>query len=878
MRLPSTLLPFLLISPVFSAQQHLTASLSTTIVDVLNADPNYTSLIRLCQRARLIPTLNKLNGSTLFAPTNDAIKHHTSQNKLWHSVLHDDTFVLTDNVQEQLRQQLLYHLVNYTIWELPVDHKPQVYKTLHFPKVVLESPPRNPPTAPPWLPVPGGSLGGEPQRLRVFGNDKNTWVGVDAFSKGGAKVVSNNTAGNGNVYGISEVLQPPPDLAQVVSQQDSISYFHKILTPAITKLLNSTPELSVFLPVDDAWKALDPYERLYLESEYATDDLSRILKFHAVVEEEVRGIVDIVPVTTLDGSKLHIVVSPENTTVSSAKLVQPDIYASNGVLHLVDSLLMPPDALQLTPEKYLLALNCTTFVSLLHSVGLNTLINDTDAEYTILAPSDDVLSVYGDQDLPEKGSVELKRLLQYHFIPGKWTPEKLVDGMLLETALEEEGLGGQRQVLGVDVSSEGKKLVDKTIRFGGAGTIGNPVKVNNTFLYFISRPIVPPVDPLQTSLPFLDLSSFLAAIFSTSQAETFRKAPHTTLLIPHNSAFRRLGLLVSAHLLGTSAKQDLENVLLHHALETVEYAQSLQNGSKHTFATLEGSDVHFNRLANGTLYASPSGGWSGMQSEIYVQNRLTNTGVVHELSDILIPRSVDITIGKLVKAAQGSTMASMAVKAGFEWVLNGTAPPVGSPWANEGLSGAGWTLLCPTDAAFKDIDLTQLYADPDMLRAIVAQHLIPSPPTKDISFIHDGDAFYNNRPLPLDESPTYTTLHSSSSAYGDLIFRWHEDSKTPGYIVGIKGARGTDGSADSARVLSWGRSTTAGGGGVIQIDELLRPYYPPWWIAYGAPVGVGVGGCMLIGLFFYGVRVVWRRDTTEATYEPVGGFGRDDDS
>lgn len=73
-----------------------------------------------------------------------------------------------------------------------------------------------------------------------------------------------------------------------MSQHSAVSYFHKILTPEITKLLNTTSELTLFLPINDAWDHLDPYERLYLESEYATDDLYRIINMHAVVEKGVR--------------------------------------------------------------------------------------------------------------------------------------------------------------------------------------------------------------------------------------------------------------------------------------------------------------------------------------------------------------------------------------------------------------------------------------------------------------------------------------------------------------------------------------------------------------------------------------------------------------
>ncbi|KAJ7099615.1 hypothetical protein C8R43DRAFT_1092346 [Mycena crocata] len=855
-------LPFLLLPvSVFSAQ---IAIQSTTLVDALSADPDYTSLLRLLQRARLIPTLNRLNGSTLFAPTNDAIKRHD----LWSAVV-DDNFIVSDNIQEQLRQQLFYHLLNYTLPAVPEPpHPPQVLQTLHFPRSPLEPPSKEPPPLPPWMPVPGGSLGSEPQRLRVAARDQGAWVGVDAFGKGGVEIVKGKVdAGNGLLLGIDGVLVPPPDLAQLVSQHSSMSYFNKVLTPEIAALLNSTSELTLFLPVNDAWESLPDLERLYLESEFATDDLSRILNAHAVVDETVKWSDSFDPgakLITLDGSVLEVVATPDGTKVSTADLVKPDIYASNGVLHLVSSLLIN---LELTPEKYLLALNCSSFVSMLHSVNLTGLVNDTETKYTILAPRDDVLSLFGEGDLPEKGSEDLKKMLQYHFIPGNWTLKNLEDGMLLETALVEDGLDGGKQVLGIEVSSPEKKKEDKSIRFGGVGVVGEPVVVNNTLIYFISRPLVPPSDALETVLPLQDLSLFLASAFSSSIAETLKTTPRTSVLIPHNSAFKRLGLLVSAHLLAASSKKDLANVLLHHTLDTVEYASSVQNGSR-TFATLEGSDVQLEHFKNGSVFVSASGGWAGMKAELFPRNILTQTGVVHEVSDILIPRTVELTVGKLVKAADATTMATMVAKAGMDWVLNGTAPPADSIWADQDLKGVGWTLLCPSDDAFKPYNLTELYADLVGVRDIVSQHLIPTPMRAS-----DSDTVMNNnRPLILEDSAAYSTLRSPSSSYGDVIFRKteaHDDG--PEYIVGIKGARGTDGEADWARVVSWGRSTTGGGiGGVILIDQLLVPYYPPWWVEYGGPGVVGVGGIVLICLFFYGVRAFWRRDFTEATYEPSG--------
>lgn len=402
-------------------------------------------------------------------------------------------------------------------------------------------------------------------------------------------------------------------------------------------------------------------------------------------------------------------------------------------------------------------------------------------------------------------------------------------------------------------------------------------------VYSISRPLARPADPLQVALPFLDLSTFLAAVFSTSQADILRTTPRLSLLIPHNSAFKRLGALVSAHLLSPSSKPDLEKVLLHHAIDNVEYASSLRSGSHHTFPTLEGTDIHLERLDNGTVFASPSGGWAHMKTEVFIKDLLTSTGVVHELSDVLIPRSVSLTIGKLVKAAKGSVMATMINKAGFDWILDGATPPEGTPWTTAAPEGATWTLLCPPDDAFKDLNLTQLYSEVDYLKAIVMQHLIFTQPRdkEDKKAIIFGltDPLNNNRPISLDPSISYSTLRSPLSSYGDVVFRKLEDA-AEAYVVGIRGARGTNGQGDWARVLAWGRTTTGGGnGGVIQIDRLLLPYQPSWWIEYGGPTIVGVGGILTICGFFYGVRSIWKRDTTEATYEPIGGFGRggDDD-
>jgi solute carrier family 25 carnitine/acylcarnitine transporter 20/29 len=173
-------------------------------------------------------------------------------------------------------------------------------------------------------------------------------------------------------------------------------------------------------------------------------------------------------------------VTSDQIIVSGSEMRQRDVFASNGVLHTVSGLLLPEGSLQLNAEKYLLALNCSTFIGLLRSVNLTSLVTDPKAEYTILAPRDDVLEIAGGGTFPDEGTDELKRSLKYHFVSGRWTPDKLKDGVLLETELDEIGLAGGHQVLNVGVTSKslgGKKdKPRKELYFGGAGVIGDPSK------------------------------------------------------------------------------------------------------------------------------------------------------------------------------------------------------------------------------------------------------------------------------------------------------------------------------------------------------------------------------------------------------------------
>jgi solute carrier family 25 carnitine/acylcarnitine transporter 20/29 len=326
---PLLLLPSLALSsqtpltpPPSHADYPPPAILTSTLVDVLSSDPEYSSLLRLLQRTRLIPTLNKLGNATLFAPTNDALArarsdpssslHHLfplSSSSSLSSEDEDDGHTPTpflDNVLFPLRQTLLYHILNFTLPStssplFPSSGQPHSFETLLFPDSFSRNPTNNTAPAPPWLPAREGLLGGDGQRVRAFlsaqgeGEEKHqARLGVNWDGQGGWSVLGEPiVAGNGVVVKLDGVLEMPKDVGSTILAHPSLSYLSSLLLPASSippmpvppqtylSSLQTLANLTLFAPSNAAWSKLAPIERTYLESGFAGDDIELLVKLHA---------------------------------------------------------------------------------------------------------------------------------------------------------------------------------------------------------------------------------------------------------------------------------------------------------------------------------------------------------------------------------------------------------------------------------------------------------------------------------------------------------------------------------------------------------------------------------------------------------------------
>jgi uncharacterized surface protein with fasciclin (FAS1) repeats len=98
----------------------------------------------------------------------------------------------------------------------------------------------------------------------------------------------------------------------------------------------------VFAPTNEAFAKLPAgtVESLLLPEN--KDKLIQILTYHVVAGEVMAAdVVKLTSATTLEGSDITVVVSDGGVKVDNANVVTTDIKTSNGVIHVIDTVIMP---------------------------------------------------------------------------------------------------------------------------------------------------------------------------------------------------------------------------------------------------------------------------------------------------------------------------------------------------------------------------------------------------------------------------------------------------------------------------------------------------------------------------------------------------------
>jgi uncharacterized surface protein with fasciclin (FAS1) repeats len=477
----------------------------------------------------------------------------------------------------------------------------------------------------------------------------------------------------------------------------SASPDHTILKAAVDAagldvvLNDASIELTVFAPNDDAFEALPEgvVEELLEDPQGA---LLQILLYHAVEGLLESGdLFDGQIVQTVQGQDVTVTVNPDGVYINDSEVIAADIVATNGILHVVDAVLLPDLNGQTIYEIISADPDFEILTAALNASGLDELLNSDEVSLTLFAPTDEAFEALPPgtiEALLEDPQGLLSAILAYHVLPEVVESGDLFDEMILTTAL------GQ----------------DVTVTINGDGVFINEAKVilvdiqaNNGIIHVIDAVLIPSFggntiyDIVSNSVDHtiltqaIQLAGFQGALSSDEVS--------LTLFAPTDQAFQNLPpQLIEALLEDPDGL--LAKALRYHVVGDVAISTDLFDGQSIT--TLLGQDVEITIDANGVFINN---------AQVIVADIIASNGVVHVIDAVLIPL---LTVYDVI--------ANSDVHSTLETAINAAE-------LEEALQGAGpFTVFAPTDDAFSLLPpgvLDALLADPQGdLTKILLYHVI----------------------------------------------------------------------------------------------------------------------------------------------------------
>ena len=268
-------------------------------------DGGFNTLVAALDAADLVETLSGDGTFTVFAPTDDAFA------ALPEGMLEE---LLAD--PETLKQILLYHVVGDVVMAETVVTLDEA-ETLEGSMVAID--------------VVDGN---------VFLNDSQvTSTDIEA-SNGVVQVIDKVLVPGMQEAASNETLEESKSIAEIAVAGGFNTLVAALSAADLVETLSGDGAFTVFAPTDDAFAALPEgmLEGLLAD----TESLTQILLYHVVGDVVMADtVVTLDEAETLEGSKVEIEVVDGKVFVNDSQVTSTDIEASNGVIHVIDKVLVP---------------------------------------------------------------------------------------------------------------------------------------------------------------------------------------------------------------------------------------------------------------------------------------------------------------------------------------------------------------------------------------------------------------------------------------------------------------------------------------------------------------------------------------------------------
>jgi len=612
-----------------------------TVVNVVVDSPDHNTLETAVIAADLVETLNGPGPFTVFAPTDSAF------NNLPDGVLD----ALLNDPQGALTDVLLYHVLGA-----------QVLSTDLTDGQTAEA------------------LNGDNITVTI---DSNGVRINDAFVTT-ADIVTDN----GVVHVIDAVLIPPVTTVVdvIVNSPDHDTLEAAVIAANLAETLSGDGPFTVFAPTDDAFAALPDgtIEALLGDPQGALTD---ILLYHVLGAQVLStDLVDGQTAMTLNGDELTVSITNDGVFINNAQVTVADITTDNGVVHVIDAVLIPPtttvvDVIVNSPDH-------NTLETAVLAAGLETALSG-DGPFTVFAPTDDAFAALPAELLnallnDPQGS--LTNVLLYHVLAAEVLSTDLMDGMTATTLLGAD--------ITVSINNDGVFINDAQV------TVAD-IQTDNGVVHVIDAVLIPPPPSVVEIIASSPVHNILETAVLAAGLETALSGEGPfTVFAPTDFAFAALPDGTIDALLA-EPQGILTDILLYHVAGANALSTDLSDGQ--TITTLNGKDVTVTINSNGVFIND---------AQVVFADIVASNGVVHVIDAVLTPPTTTV-VDVIVASPVHNTLEAAVLAADLAGTLSGEGP---------------FTVFAPTDDAFAALPagtIDALLADPQgLLTEILLYHVV----------------------------------------------------------------------------------------------------------------------------------------------------------
>ena len=482
-----------------------------------------------------------------------------------------------------------------------------------------------------------------------------------------------------------------------------------VVTAGLDGVLSTDNEITVFAPTDDAFGKLHQSSLNLLKTEQWKPHLSNLLLQHVLPSEvPSSAITDGLTAAALNGEdvKLNLPASGGVVVDDSSNVIQADIPATNGVIHAVDTVLLPEWVHKNIVDRALADQELTSLVKLVNGLHLTHALS-YNGPFTVFAPTDEAFQEGLDLLGAEDGIIDYhlaSTLLTYHVVYGIYSAEDIKDGLKLMTAQ------GEQIIFSFNGDSP---------QVNGENIVATDILANNGIVHKIDGLLIPASVAPTPEFTVVDVamstpdtfSSLVEFVIQADLVSALASTQGITVFAPTNAAFDALTSAAPAivdKLKDDEWKSHLQGVLLYHVLPNEVPSSAVTDGLNPT--ALNGEELSFGVDAgvNGNVISINSG------SEVIIADVGASNGVIHAIDQVLIPSWVDNNIvDRAIGSSDLTTLVTLVEQAGLVDTLSVEGP---------------FTVFAPTDDAFLGFlgEVTELDSlDTEMVASILTYHVVP---------------------------------------------------------------------------------------------------------------------------------------------------------